>query len=241
MRAHVLETGDAESPALVLVHGGGHGARMWRRQLEALSDHFHVVAPDLPGFGGTPGPFSLTAAVESVVETARRLRPVHLCGHSLGAIVAARVAAEYPDLLARLVLVGGPEIAPGRTSSRRIRTERHRPGWLVRAISDVPGRRGWNDVLDALETSDLSDALPRIAAPTLVLCGQRDRTSLPDARRTSAAIPGAHLITVPHAGHLLPMTAPHAFNATVRGFLIPDTGGPADAVAIDRDRSGPRP
>jgi pimeloyl-ACP methyl ester carboxylesterase len=96
-------------------------------------------------------------------------------------------------------------------------------------------------MLDALEKSDLSDVLPRIAAPTLVLCGQRDRTGLPDARRTSATIPGAHLITVPHAGHLLPMTAPHAFNATVRGFLTPDTGGSADGVAMDRGRSGTRP
>ncbi|WNM35889.1 alpha/beta hydrolase [Streptomyces sp. Li-HN-5-11] len=207
----------------MLVHGAGQGARMWRRQLSALSDDFHVVAPDLPGFGATPGPFSMTAAVECVAEVARELRPVHLCGHSLGAIVAAWVAAEYPGLVGRLVLSGGPEIAPGRTSARRLRRERHRPGRLVRAISDLPDRAGWIDVLDALETSDLSDALPRIAAPTLVLCGKRDRASLPDARRTAAAIPGARLCTVPHTGHLMPMTAPHAFNAIVRGFL--DAGG----------------
>jgi pimeloyl-ACP methyl ester carboxylesterase len=196
---------------------------MWRRQLDAMSDGFHVVAPDLPGFGAMPGPFSMTAAVESVAEVARELRPVHLCGHSLGAIVAARVAAEYPDLVGRLVLSGGPEIAPGRTSARRLWRERHRPGRLVRAISGLPDRAGWIDMLDALETSDLSDALPRIAAPTLVLCGKRDRACLPDARRTAAAVPGARLCAVPHTGHLMPMTAPHSFNAIVRGFL--DAGG----------------
>ncbi|MFF2511975.1 alpha/beta fold hydrolase [Streptomyces sp. NPDC058086] len=82
-------------------------------------------------------------------------------------------------------------------------------------------------MLGALETSDLSGALAQIAAPTLVLCGQRDRTSLPDARRTAAAIPGARLFVVPHAGHLLPTGAPHAFDAFdafdafVRGFLAP--------------------
>ncbi|MER6300514.1 alpha/beta fold hydrolase [Kitasatospora sp. NPDC001539] len=219
MREHVLEAGDVGHPTLVLVHGAGHGARMWRRQLEALSDSFHVVALDLPGFGGVPGPFSLAAAVDSVAEVAQQLRPAHLCGHSLGAIVAARVAAENPEIVARLVLVGGPEIAPGETSSRRLRRERHRPGWLVRAISDLPDRAGWFDVLEALEASDLSRVLPQIAAPTLVLCGQRDRASLPDARRAAAAIPGAHLSVVPHGGHLLPMTMPHAFNAIARGFL----------------------
>ncbi len=50
-------------------------------------------------------------------------------------------------------------------------------------------------MLDALEGSDLTEVLPRIAAPTLVLCGRRDRAALP------------------HAGHLLPGTAPRAFNA----------------------------
>ncbi len=196
---------------------------MWRHQLATLSDDLHIVAPDLPGFGGTPGPFSLTAAVESVTEIARQSGPTHLCGHSLGAIVAARVAAENPDLVARLILSGGPEIAPGKTS-RRLRIERHRPGLLVRAISDLPDRAGWTDMLDALRTSDLSPVLPQIAAPTLVLCGKRDRTALPDARRSAAAVTGAHLAVVPHTGHLLPMTAPHAFNAIVRGFLAPACG-----------------
>ncbi|MFD8810566.1 alpha/beta fold hydrolase [Streptomyces sp. NPDC059627] len=222
MRRHALETGEVGRPALVLVHGAGQGARMWRRQLRALSDGFHVVAPDLPGFGGRPGRFSLAAAVESVTEVARELERVHLCGHSLGAIVAARVAAESPDLVARLVLSGGPEIAPGRTSARRLRIERHRPGRLVRAISDLPDRAGWIDLLDALETSDVSGALPQIAAPTLVLCGKRDRAVLADARRTAAAVPRAQLLVVPHTGHLMPMTAPHAFNAIVRGFLAPE-------------------
>ncbi|MFJ9871327.1 alpha/beta fold hydrolase [Streptomyces sp. NPDC101165] len=183
---------------------------------------FHVVAPDLPGFGSTPGPFSLTAAVESVTEIAQQLPPAHLCGHSLGAIVAARVAAENPDLVARLILSGGPEIAPGKTSQRRLRLERRRPGGLVRATSDLRDRTGWIDMLDALQTSDLSHVLPQIAAPTLVLCGQRDRASLPDARRTAAAIPEAHLSVVPHAGHSLAMTAPHAFNAIAQGFLGPE-------------------
>ncbi|MEU8693411.1 alpha/beta hydrolase [Streptomyces sp. NPDC048665] len=222
MRTHVLEAGEVDRSALVLVHGAGQGGRMWRRQLGALSDGFHVVAPDLPGFGGSPGPFSLTAAVESVTEIARQLRSVHLCGHSLGAIVAARVAAENPNLVARLILSGGPEIAPGTTSQRRLRIERHRPGWLVRAVSDLPDRDGWIDVLDALQTSDLSCVLPRIAVPTLVLYGKRDRASLPDARRTAVAIPEALLSVVPHAGHLLPVTAPHAFNAIARGFLDPE-------------------
>ncbi|WP_398925555.1 alpha/beta fold hydrolase [Streptomyces sp. Ag109_O5-1] len=57
VRTHVLKAGSTEHPALVLVHGAGQGGRMCRHQLTALSDDLHIVAPDLPGFGGTPGPY----------------------------------------------------------------------------------------------------------------------------------------------------------------------------------------
>lgn len=58
-----------------------------------------------------------------------------------GALVAARVAAETPDLVARLVLSGEPEIAPGKTSPLRLRGELHRPGWLVRDLRPSRSRR----------------------------------------------------------------------------------------------------
>ncbi|MER6031008.1 alpha/beta hydrolase [Streptomyces sp. NPDC001851] len=115
----------------------------------------------------------------------------------------------------------------GRALDRQPRLQwcREAPGmvrWLVRAVSDLPDRNGWIEVLDALQSSDLSRVLPQITAPTLVLCGERDRAGLPDARRTAAAVPRAHLSVVPHTGHLLPVTAPHAFNAIARGFLTPE-------------------
>ncbi|MFE9423451.1 alpha/beta fold hydrolase [Kitasatospora sp. NPDC006697] len=221
MIAGILEAGDAESPTLLLVHGAGQGGRLWQRQLAEMSGRFHLLAPDLPGFGATPGPFTLPAAVESLADLARRSgAPVHLCGHSLGAIVAAWLAAEHPELVARLVLVSGPELTPARTSARRLRVGRRRPGWLVRAGSDLRHRADWLRLLDALTATDLTGLLPRITAPTLVLCGQRDGDTLPDARRAAELIPGAQLVVVPQAGHLLPVTAPRAFGAIVPGFLL---------------------
>ncbi|MGW7822085.1 alpha/beta fold hydrolase [Streptomyces puniciscabiei] len=44
----------------------------------------------------------------------------------------------------------------------------------------------------------------------------------PAGARPAASIPKAHLSVVPHAGHLLPVAAPHAFNAVARGFLDPE-------------------
>jgi 3-oxoadipate enol-lactonase len=210
--------GDPARPALVLLHGSGQAGRMWRRQLDALSDRFHVIAPDLPGFGRSPGPFTMAGAVAGVARLATEHAPAHLCGLSMGTLVAAGVAAERPELVNRLVLAG-PVIAPARSGPHLLRRYRRWPGALVRVISDVHGRPGWLAMLDELESTDVTAQLPQISAPTLALCGARDRAALPDAHAVAAAVPGARLAVVPHAGHLLPGSAPKAFHAILGGFL----------------------
>ena len=210
--------GEDGRPGLVLVHGAGQGARMWRHQVAPLSDRYRILAPDLPGYGGAPGPFSLAAAVTAVRRILEADGAAHLCGISLGGVVAARVAGRHPELVRRLIL-SAPAIAPARTHPRTLRRYRRWPGWLVRRITDLPDRRGWLAVVDELAGTDISADLPRITAPTLVLSGRRDRPSLADARRAAAAGPGARLLVVPHVGHLFPLTAPRVFNTIAAGFL----------------------
>ena len=206
-------------PTLVLLHGAGHSARMWRHQSAALSGSFELLTPDLPGFAGEPGPFSLAGAVEQVAELLRDRAPAHVGGLSLGSLVAARLAVTAPELVARLVLAG-PVITPAESGPRALRFYRRRLGWwLMRAVSDLPDRASLLSVVEELARTDISADLPMIKAATLVLCGKRDRACLPDARRMAVEIPRARLIVVPHTGHLIPMTAPNAFNNIVAGFL----------------------
>lgn len=208
-----------DKPTLVLLHGAGQASRMWRRQLTELGQKFDVHTPDLPGFGGTPGPFSLTAAVEQVRALIEDRAPAHVCGLSLGSLVAARVAATAPELVGGLVLAG-PVITPAESGPRMLRFYRGRPGWWVmRTVSDLPDRAGLLGLVGELEKADVAEDLATIAAPTLVLCGGRDRACLPDARRMATEIPAARLIVVPHVGHVIPLTAPKAFNNIVVGFL----------------------
>jgi len=217
-------TGDHANPALILLHGAGAASRMWKRQLSILSERYHVIAPDLPGFGKSPGPFSLQACADAVVDLIGEYQPadqpVHLCGMSLGALVAAQVAAEHPASVRRLILQGA-SIRPAERGRRAIRFYRSRPGWwYMKAVSDLPDRSTLLTVVDAAETADITDFLPRIAARTLILCGARDKECLPDAQPLADAISRARLVVVPHTGHGMPITAAKAFNAIVEGFLM---------------------
>ena len=106
---HVIERGSAGGRPLVLLHGVGTGARGWTPQLEALSDMRQVLAPDLPGFGGSSGPFTIDGAVEQLrVELERRgVERIDLGGLSLGALVALAYAAAWPEQVASLTVCAG--------------------------------------------------------------------------------------------------------------------------------------
>lgn len=211
--------GDPSNPALILLHGAGAASRMWKKQLSGLSERYHVIAPDLPGFGRSPGPFSLQACADAVAALIGESQPVNLCGMSLGALVAAQVAAEHPASVRRLILQGA-SIRPAERGRGAIRFYRSRPGWwYMKTASDLHDRPTLLAVVNAAEEADITDLLPRIAAPTLILCGARDNESLPDAQLLVDAISRAYLVVVPHTGHLMPVTAAKAFNTIVDGFL----------------------
>jgi pimeloyl-ACP methyl ester carboxylesterase len=104
-----LELGVGEP--VMLLHSSGSSAGQWRALAEQLSQRYHVIAPDLYGYGGTarwPGqrPFLLECEAEIVLELLRRLgQPAHLVGHSYGGAVALHVADARPGLLRSLTLI----------------------------------------------------------------------------------------------------------------------------------------
>ena len=78
----------------------------------------------------------------------------------------------------------------------------------------------YRSAVAALVAFDRRAQLPLISVPTLVITGELDTTAAPEvARKMAERIPGALLLTVPGAGHLLPMEQPAAFNTALLAFL----------------------
>ncbi len=102
--------GDPDGATIVCVHGLGGSHRNWLAVAAGLAQLGHVLAPDLVGHGLTPAAGRvpdveghcrlLTGFLDRVVG-----RPAIVVGNSMGALVAALVASEEPELVAGLVLV----------------------------------------------------------------------------------------------------------------------------------------
>ena len=113
VRIRAVEAGIGNGPALLLIHGFIVSHAEWDDVIDLLAAHFHVIAPDLPGFGDSAKPspsryeYGFSAFAESMADLIAGLGVgrVHVAGHSLGGAIAMTLAAHHPELIDRLVLV----------------------------------------------------------------------------------------------------------------------------------------
>jgi pimeloyl-ACP methyl ester carboxylesterase len=118
-RIRFVEAG--RGPPLVLVHDYLASRVAWDDVLPRLADRFHVIAPDLPGFGESEKPppsryrYDFDGFSESLVDliAALGLGRVSLCGHAMGGAVTLTLAASYAHVVDKLVLVN-PLVYPPR-------------------------------------------------------------------------------------------------------------------------------
>jgi pimeloyl-ACP methyl ester carboxylesterase len=118
------EAGEQHTRTLVLLHGFPSSSHMFRNLLPALAEHFHVVAPDYPGFGYSDSPrvdqFDYTfdhleEVVEKVLE-ALNLKRFSIYVHDYGAPVGFRLAVKHPEKIEAIVSQNGNAYRQGLTS-----------------------------------------------------------------------------------------------------------------------------
>ena len=100
-----------DGPCLLLMHGAVSDSRVWRVELESLSDVFTVVAWDAPGCGGSADPpehFRLPEYAECLEQfiSALGLERPHVLGHSWGSALALELYRLRPSIVRSLVPVG---------------------------------------------------------------------------------------------------------------------------------------
>lgn len=212
----------AEAPAtpLVLLHGVGQAPMAWEDVVVALYGSRRLLTPWVPGLRPTEKqvlPLSDAAAALDQQLMLEGLQQVDICGLSYGAMVATRLAADFPERVRRLVLIAGQVRPPGlvmRAQSAALK--------LVPASRLADSGVSKELLLQALEVAkatDLRDALPHIQAPTLSLVGAKDKANQPGARALADGIPGAQLRIVDGAGHAMNADTPDALTQILRDFL----------------------
>jgi pimeloyl-ACP methyl ester carboxylesterase len=109
------EAGSMQSPTLLLLHGFPTSSHMFRELIPLLADRFHIVAPDLPGFGQSDMPardlftytFAHLAEVIGRFTEMVGLRPFAIYIFDYGAPVGLRIAIKHPERITAIISQNG--------------------------------------------------------------------------------------------------------------------------------------
>ncbi|MFC0204188.1 alpha/beta fold hydrolase [Novosphingobium soli] len=236
---------------LVLAHGAQGSWTHWVRNIETLSRHRRLIVADLPGHGDSAMPATpdhegisavLAAGLQAILGTDGL--PVDLCGFSFGGVALAHLAALYPEVARRLVIVGcGGLDTPmghprlGRISglvgeARRAALKANLLGLMLHHPDSVdalaihmllPTAKAARLQVSALVVPDrLLRILPKVRAPVDAIWGAFDLPH-PDPAVQEAALrtvqPAAEFRVIEGAGHWAMYERPQAFEAALLDIL----------------------
>ena len=110
---HYQEAGDEQATPIILIHGFISSNLIWSHVLLPLARKgFRVIAPDLPGYGYSDKPaearYTIAEQARGVVAFMDRLgiKKAMIAGASYGGAIAATMALDFPDRVAKLILIG---------------------------------------------------------------------------------------------------------------------------------------
>lgn len=249
---HYALDGPPAAPVILFTNSIGSDLRIWNGVVAELRNTYRLLRYDMRGHGLTditPGPYSMAqlAADALGLLDALAIRKAHVCGLSLGGMVAQQLAAQHPERVGRVILcgtamrIGPPEMWEQRAATvrqhgtaalaeavmQRWFTEAYRAGEGVAVYQNMLSRipaEGYAACCEAIRDADLEPAAKSIAAPALVLVGEQDvATPLADAQALAGTLPNARLRTVPEAAHIPSVEQPARLAGLLREFLSEDS------------------
>lgn len=244
------EKGHGKGNVIIFLHGYTDSWFSYSEVLKHLPPMFHGFALTQRGHGDSEKPlggYEITdfAADVNAFMDYRRIKRAVVVGHSMGSVIAQRVAIDYPERVKKLVLIGSG--VDSTTNGAIIGLKEYvdtiddpvdplfvydfqastlynpvAPEFLETVINEslkVPARV-WRDALTGLAVVNHTNDLPLITAPTLILWGDKDEVFLyAEQLALDALIPDSTLVIYPDTGHGLHWEYPAEFTRDLVDFL----------------------
>jgi pimeloyl-ACP methyl ester carboxylesterase len=245
-----LEAGSGE-PVLML-HGSGpgvSGTANWQYNIPVLAEKFHVLAPDIVGFGATERRADIVYSLRTWTDhvwaflDAHGIDKIAIVGNSLGGRIALQMATDHPARISRMVLMGSPGVGmtptEGLAALRAYEPSHDAMRALLRNFFAVNPALITDELVAIRYKASIADRAmffdPRhkgselgiteeevraITTPSLLVHGREDKVvPLTVSVTMLGLLPNADLHVFSHCGHWTQIERADEFSALVSDFL----------------------
>ena len=239
---------EGKGTPVIFLQGWGTNIDLYYRVFDKLKQKNRIVAFDFPGFGKTPEPDSAWNVdnyvdfLESFLEKLK-IKKAILMGHSFGGRVIIKYMSRKDRKVEveKIVLLDSAGIKPKTTPKKQFRQKWYK--FCKKVVSSKPGEKLFPGMLEKLQNKygsadyrkatplmkqvlvktvneDLTDLLPNINCPTLLVWGDLDTaTPLSDAKLMEEKIPDAGLVVLKNTGHYSFLEDFYTFSKVMDVFL----------------------
>ena len=204
--------------AKIWLHGSGHKANSWDKTISYMPGDKDIVCPNLSSIlkGKAATYENLYSAFAQYCNGFEG--QIHLCGLSLGGILALNFALDFPQKLKTLVLIGTPYKVPKAAFGLQNVVFR----FLPKSIFDTMAfdKKDTFALGNTMKNLDFSDAVKNVQCPTLILCGEKDGANMKSAHYLAQNIRGAKLKILENAGHVVNEENPKALAEILSEYYL---------------------
>ena len=202
----------------IFVHGSGHKATSWEKTISYMTNNEDIVCPNLSSIlEGKEA--SYENLYSSFVKYCNEFDgQIHLCGLSLGGILALNFALDFPQKVRTLVLIGTPYKVPKVAFSFQNIIFRFLPKSIFETMAF--DKKNTFALGDTMKNLDFSDRVKNIKCPTLILCGKKDSANMKSADYLSQSIRSAELKIIENTAHVVNEENPKALADILNEYYL---------------------
>ena len=192
--------------AKILIHGSGHKAASWNETISHMENSDDILYPNLVSIlEGKEA--SYVNLYSSFTEYCDKIDgPVHLCGISLGGILALNYALDFPEKTKTLILIGTPYKIPKAAFAFQNMIFRFLPESVFENMAF--NKKDTFALGNSMKSLDFSSRVQNIKCPTLIICGKKDNANMKSAYYLAQNIKNAELKIIENVGHVVNEEAP---------------------------------
>ena len=200
----------------VFLHGLGQGPASWQNVVSLMEKPKDILCPELNLLLQGQEVVYANLYREFAKYCGEISSPLHLCGLSLGGVLALNYAIEHPEKVSSLVLIGTPYTMPKLLLKIQNVIFQCMPQFVFEKMGFK--KKDFISLTKSMADLDFSENLKNVTCACLVVCGEKDFANKKAAEGLAANLKNAKLRLVENAGHEVNVDAPETLAAVLDEF-----------------------